>query len=802
MKDLASGALLLSLSTLALSAVAAPVVIDLPKQPLAASLEQLQSATGMRISYDRAEVAKVGAPALKGSMEPSEALNRLLADSGLRGTVSGSSAQVSGVAHSDAGPGDSVDLGATEVVGAATVAPGTTEGTGSYTTGAMRTSTKLNLSVRETPQSVSVVSRQRMDDQGMNDLNDAVKGVTGLTVQQYGPARVSYAARGFDVDNLMYDGLPTSISTYTQDVISAADLAMFDRVEVVRGATGLMQGAGNPAAAINMVRKRPTQDFHMSLQGSAGTWDRYRSEADVSGPLNSEGTLRGRAVVAYQDKDSFQDHVSSERGVLYGITEADLDPDTTLTLGASYQNDNRNDNWVGLPSPLGGRHLDLKRSSYYGADWSYWDTTTTHLFSDIVHRFDNGWQMKLAADKLWARIDMLGMYNDCYYSSNGCQTMTQAAGHYKYTDDHDSYDAYASGPFQLLGREHELVVGAAYRQERFDGHGGWGDVRFKDGSLATGVDPTHWDPTSTLKPDIQMDLWGMKLDQEQKGAYVTTRLNIADPLKVILGRRLDWYEADPQNGTGTQKVTRNVTRYAGVVYDLNDTYSVYASYTDIFKPQSNFDASGSLLDPITGKNYEIGLKGEHFGGALNTQIALFQIDQENRATDDINGPTPCPSAPTSLYCSRASGKVRSQGVDLEVSGAVTENLQMMAGYTYVDAKYKHDSNEDNVGKPFDPSKPRHLFKLATSYTLPGELDKWRVGGNVVTQSQTEDTSTGFQQGGYTVVDAMLGYKVSENIDTRVNFNNVFDKYYYSGISFGNLNYGEPRNLMFTVKYSM
>ncbi|MCJ1878136.1 TonB-dependent siderophore receptor [Pseudomonas nitroreducens] len=801
MKDVASGALLLGLSTFALSAVAAPVVIDLPKQPLAAALEQLQSASGMRISYDRAQVAKVGAPALKGNMEAGEALDRLLADSGLQGTVDGNSAQVSGTVRSKAAGNDSVDLGATEIVGAASVAPGTTEGTGSYTTGVMQTSTKLNMTVRETPQSVSVVTRQQMEDQNMQDLDDAIRGVTGMTVQQYGPARVSYAARGFDVDNIMYDGLVTSISTYTQDVISAADLAMFDRVEVVRGATGLMQGAGNPAAAVNMVRKRPTRDFHMSLEGSAGTWDRYRSQVDVSGPLNSEGTLRGRAVAAYETRDSFQDVVSGERGVLYGITEADLNPDTTLTLGASYQNDNKNDNWVGLPAPLGGRHLDLKRSDYYGADWSYWDTTTTHLFGDVVHRFDNGWQMKVAADKLWARIDMLGLYNSCYYTE-GCPTMTMGPGKYAYTDDHQSYDAFANGPFQAFGREHELVFGGSYREERFDGHGGWGDLTYNDGSPVTPFDPTKWDPGSVQKPNIDMSLWNMKLDQEQKGAYVTTRLNVADPLKVILGGRLDWYEADPHNDTGTQKVTRNVTRYAGVVYDLNDVYSVYASYTDIFKPQSNFDASGSLLDPITGKNYEIGLKGEHFGGALNTQLAIFQIDQENRATDDTSGPSPCPSSPTSIYCSRASGKVRSQGVDMEVSGAITENWQAMAGYTYVDAKYKHDSNEDNVGKQFDPSKPRHLFKLATSYTLPGELHQWRVGGNLVTQSQTEDTTTGFQQGGYTVTNAMLGYKVNENIDTRVNFNNIFDKYYYSGISFGNLNYGEPRNLMFTVKYSM
>ncbi len=544
MKHVVSSALLLGLSSLSLAAQAAPIALDLPAQPLAASLEQLQGASGLRIRFDRAAVADRRAPALRGTLEPSEALQRLLAGSGLSGEVRGGDAWVEAAATgAGIAPGDSVDLGALSVV--ATQDPATaaiTEDSGSYTTRAMRTSTKLAMSIRETPQSVSVVTRQRMDDQGMRDLNDAVKGVTGLTVQQYGPARVKYAARGFDVDNIMYDGLPTSISTYTQDVISAADLAMFDRVEVVRGATGLMQGAGNPAAAINMVRKRPTQDFRASLQGSVGTWDRYRSEADVSGPLNSEGTLRGRAVVAYQKGNSFQDHVSSERGVFYGIAEADLSPDTTFAIGASNQNDNRNDNWVGLPSPLGGRHLDLKRSSYYGADWSYWDTDTTHLFSDLTHRFANGWQMKLAADKLWARINMLGLYNDCYYSTTGCASMTQNPGDYSYTDDHDSYDAYANGPFQLLGREHELVVGASYRQERFDGHGGWGSLFNKDGTPTGPMDPTQWDPSSTLKPRLNTSLWGMKLDQEQKGAYLTTRLNLADPLKVILGGRLDWYD--------------------------------------------------------------------------------------------------------------------------------------------------------------------------------------------------------------------------------------------------------------------
>ncbi|MDG9924593.1 MULTISPECIES: TonB-dependent siderophore receptor [unclassified Pseudomonas] len=693
---------------------------------------------------------------------------------------------------------EAVQLEATQIEGQGLAGQATTEGTKSYTTGAMATGTKLPLSIRETPQSVSVITRQRIEDQGMEDLNDVVKYTPGLTVNQYGPARQSYKARGFEVDNIMYDGMPTSISTYTQDVISAADLAIYDRVEIVRGATGLMQGAGNPSAAINLVRKRPTATPQASISGSAGSWDTYRTEVDVSGPLNSEGTIRGRAVTAYQTNDSFQDYVSGERGLLYAIGEMDLTDATTLTIGASYQNDNRNDNWVGLPSKPGGEDFGFDRDTYYGADWSYWDTKTTQLFSDIEHRFDNGWKMKLAMNKMWGRIHMLGMYNSCYYTA--CDTIDQGGGQYVYTDDHSSYDAVASGPFQLLGREHELVVGTSYREEAFDGHGGWGDIMYSDGSgPAVGFDPDDWDPSNTDKPSYNMRLWGMKTDETQTGTYVTSRFNVADPLKVIVGARLDWHEFETE--TDSYKVTRNLTRYAGAIYDLNDTYSVYASYTDIFKPQQAIDASGSVLKPIEGENYEIGLKGEYLDGAVNATVALFQVDQLNRAVEDTSGPTPCPSNPISPYCQRASGKVRSQGLDFEVSGALTENWNASASYTYVEAKYKQDANEDNEGEYFDPTIPRHLYKLATVYNLPGQLNQWRVGGDVISQSSTESPE-GYQQEDYSLVGLMVGYKVNENIDTRININNLFDKHYYSGIDFGNLNYGAPRNAMFSVKWTL
>lgn len=393
---------------------------------------------------------------------------------------------------------------------------------------------------------------------------------------------------------------------------------------------------------------------------------------------------------------------------------------------------------------------------------------------------------------------MFGLYNDCYYLIIGCVSMIQNFGDYSYIDDYDSYDVYVNGFFQLFGCEYELVVGVSYCQECFDGYGGWGSLFNKDGIFIGLMDLIQWDLSLIFKLRLNISLWGMKFDQEQKGVYFIIWLNFVDLLKVIFGGCLDWYKVDVD--IDSYKVICNVICYVGVIYDLNQIYLVYVSYIDIFKLQSNFDVGGGLFDLIIGKNYEIGLKGEYFGGVFNLQIVLFQIDQENCVIEDVGGFLLCFFSFILCYCLCVLGKVCSQGVDLELSGVLSDDWQMMVGYIYVDVKYKYDSNKVNEGKLFDVVKLCYLFKFVISYMLFGELYKWCVGGDLVIQSKIEDSSIGFQQGGYIVVNVMFGYKVNEWIDMWLNFNNLFDKYYYSGIDFGNFNYGELCNLMFMVKY--
>ena len=669
----------------------------------------------------------------------------------------------------------------------------TTEGSGSYTTGAMSTAVGLPLSIRETPQSVSVITRQRMDDQGMNDLNDVVKYAPGITLRKFGGDRQQFLARGFSIDNLMYDGLPTTLSSFTLDTVAGADLAMYDRVEVVRGATGLMTGAGSPSATLNLVRKRPTATPQVSITTSAGSWDRYRTEVDATNKLNESGTLRGRIVAAYEDDKSYIDVRAKQRQTFYGVVEADLSDATTWTLGASKQRDDATSDWGSLPAGPNGENLHLPRSTFLSNDWAYWDRDNVTLFTDLTTRFDNGWTSRLAFAKVWAESNTFSSYLSAVKGGG----FAQSSGQYDTTDVQTNLDGSLSGPFQWFGREHELTVGASRRQEKFDQKGGFW-------SKAIPIDIYNFDPGVIPKPDIaDRTPYQSQNTATEEGIYAAARFNPFDPLHVIIGTRLSWYDYDNRSGAGDYKVTQQVTPYAGVIYDLNETYSVYASYTEIFKPQTQQDVAGSVLQPMTGESYEVGIKGEYFDGELNASLALFDMTQENRAYALDTQPANCLA--TNRTCYEAAGEVRSRGLDAEISGALTPDWQASAAYTLVLSQYVKDKAFDK-GNLFAPNQPKHLFKAATTYHLQGNLHKARIGADVLAQSKTYGrVGNGHaEQGAYGVVGLMAGYRLDEHWDARVNLNNVLDQKYWQGIptASGSGTYGDPRNVMFSLKWTL
>lgn len=763
----------------AVASAASELALDIPAQPLRQALLQFSQQTGQNVLFDGNLDASLRSSAVQGRFSADQALVRLLAGSGLS-FVRTDATTLSLIPMPSTGD-SSLQLDATSITGN-TFDAAITEGTRSYTTGRTSTATRLNLSPRETPQSVSVITRQRMDDQNMTDLDDVLYNTTGITVLKNGGERSLYQSRGQLVDSLQIDGVPTNISNaYSMDAISKPATDIYDRVEVVRGATGLTEGAGTPSAAINLVRKRPTAEPQVLLETSVGSWDNYRTMLDLSSALNAQGSLRGRTVMSYNDANSYMDNVKKDNQLFYGIVEMDISANTLATLGFSYQKDrNSGYDWSALPTAADGSFYPLSRSTNLTGKWNKLNKRNTSVFADIQHSFDNDWKMVVAANQIWSKSEFLGNYT---WRVTGDRFSINPR-HFFYDDTQTSLDGYVTGPFQLLGRRHELVLGANIRHDDFDYHGG------RDAGYSYQFDINDMAGFNPPKPTgLNANMWKYNITQEQSGIYGAGRFSLSDSTTFILGSRVSWFKTENMtNTTGIARHTdyaknQEITPYAGLVQELSDNLSAYASYTEIFKPQSYRDINDSLLNPMTGSNYELGVKGEFLDKRISASAALFQADQTGRA-----------EYLPACNCYEASDKVRNRGVELEFNGALSSEWNLSAGYTYTQSKYIGGSQK---GEEFASNAPRHLFKVATDYRLPGVLNKARVGGSFLTQSRIVNRDDGYkiEQAGYSLTNLHAVYEINEQLELQYNLDNVFDKKYIQTI--GNDNYwnfyGEPRN---------
>ncbi|MBF4558287.1 TonB-dependent siderophore receptor [Pseudomonas sp. p50] len=778
---------------------AAPVKVSIAVQPLSSALTELGMQTNLQILYSPDQVAGIKSRAVSGSLEPSQALSELLKGTGISFQINGNTVTLM------SGGGASLQLGATTISGQALGL--TTEDTGSYTTGATTTATKLPLTLRETPQSVTVVTRQQMDDRGAQSIADVLRNTPGISVQQYDSDRTEYSARGFAITNFQYDGVNTIYDGVYDEGATHVDMATYDRVEVIKGATGLMTGSGDPSATVNLVRKKPTKEFKASITGTAGSWDNYRTEGDISGPLNDTGTVRGRFVGAYQDKDSYIDHYSQKKDVYYGILEADLTDDTLLTFGIDNQSVTpRGSSWTGNPVYFsdGGR-TDFSRSFNPGADWSRRDFDTTTYFASLEQALANDWKLKLSLNQKTTDHD-----TQLASASGGNPDRATGEGMFLYWgrwEGHrvqDTADVNVSGPFTLGGREHELVAGFMASHSRQTG------ATF-DTSAFEMVPGSIYDWNGTLPKQEFPKNGKYERTQSQNGIYLATRLRPTDDLSFILGSRLSTfkynedYSYNPGAGLddthASYKEHGVVTPYAGVVYDLNDTYSVYGSYTSIYQPQIYKDVNGSTLAPVEGNAYETGLKAAYFEGKLNASLAFFRIEQDNVAESIGTNPV------TNEGIYKAIDGATTNGVELELAGEVAPDWNVSAGYTYARTR---DQDEQRIfGYPLSTSKPEHVVRTFTTYRLPGALNQVTIGGGVSWQSAfygkiysaPAGDYTQIKQAGYTLVDLMTRYAYDDHLSFTVNANNVFDKKYLTGLgNFDTTFYGEPRNLQLTAKY--
>lgn len=766
---------------------------DLPAASLAETINAIARQSGQVVSLEPVLVRGKQASAIRGELTATQALQQALSGSGLelRMTESGSFSvqtkpQIDGA----------LELDATTVTGQ--VMGATTEGSGSYATRAV-TIGKGEHSLKEIPQSISVITRQQLDDQGITDLRDAVNQTTGLVgATGIGPGMV-ISSRGFQIDDWQYDGVPVPRNTYVLGNWATQDLVFFDRVEILRGASGLLQGTGSPGGAINLVRKRGQVAPTASFTGKAGSWDHYGLQTDAGGPLNESGSIRGRMVVDQDDSHSFTDYVWSKTNSLYGALDFDLSPDTTLGVGISNSDLYSRPMVRGLPRYPDGSDIGFSRSTYSGATWNRNDIEQTTVYADLEHRFDDNWRFKTAALRMREHNDSLHQRMHGNVAADG-SGLSFADWITNFESTKIGLDMFLNGKFEALSLEQELTVGGNYAKYTSDD---FYARRFVPGGNIFDID--HHRPEPALD-DILASPGGRATnagyDVRQKGLYGSWRVKLAEPLTAVVGARVSWYDyaymLPDENYKDSMSETGEVTPYLGLVYDLSQEWAVYASYTDVFEPQNARTAQQQMLEPVIGSNYEVGLKGELFDGRVNTSLAVFRYDQKNRAvTDEASG-----FACDGWYCSTASSKVRSQGIEAEISGEVLTDLQLFAGYTYNTTKFIDDP--ENEGSIYSQWTPKHMLRMWADYRLPGDWSRVSVGGGFTSQSHTVSFDREFDVPGFTVWNARLGYRLSEEIDLAVNANNLFDKRYYLpgyAAADGSNNFGEPRNLMLSVKYT-
>lgn len=678
------------------------------------------------------------------------------------------------------------------VVVTATTPDSSTELTNSYTSANVQIG-RGNLSLREIPQNVTVVTRQRMDDQNLQTLAAAMQQTPGVIIVPYGNGVVDFSIRGYPVDQYQLDGLAArgAIGSYST---SSFDTVLFDHIEVLKGPAGLLQGAGEPSGTINLVRKRARKDFAISGAISTGSWDAYRGQVDITGPLVQDGRLRGRLVTAQDNRNSYIDKTYAHKSVFYGTLEYDFDPDTTLSVGATYQGGRSRPNF-GLPNGidlvdgrLEGRLLDIPRSTFLGDDWNRQTEDTTRYFADLEHRLSNGGAIRVAASALDRSVrQKSSAFGTGWPSPAG--DMDIGAFNWSRMQRDRSVDVYVTTPFEWLGRSHNLLVGVNSNNQEEQSS----DSYYINKSRIKNVfNPTHNTPEqnwSATTPSRSLAKTG------EKAIYGRLSVKLLDNATLIGGTRVSWWETKtPGGGASTQnfKTNAKATPYAGFVYDLNKTYSVYASYAQVFKPQNNLTVSKDIIAPRQGKQYEIGAKAEWLDGKLNGQLALFRINDENRAIADPTYPE--------FYV--AAGKARSEGVDVELTGQLLPTWDISAGYTYTQTKYVADPK--NKGLAFAPNTPRHSFKLWSRHTFTQEpLQIWTVGYGIIASSgvYAEEGAIRWSQGGYVITSALIGYKVNRNIDLALNMNNIFDRKYYARVDGWTRQsyYGEPANVMLTLR---
>ncbi|QXG27484.1 TonB-dependent receptor [Pseudomonas viridiflava] len=646
--------------------------------------------------------------------------------------------------------------------------------------------TRTDTSLHETPQSISVVTREAVEDIGATRLQDALDyaGGVGRANNFGGQGLTTFTVRGFTTGEFYRNGFPIN-----RGYPNMPDANTIERLEVLRGPATTLYGRGDPGGTFNVVSKQPLAERSVTLGSQLNDQGMKRGTLDASGPLDDDGRFAYRLNVVGEGGDTFRDHVETER---YGVTPVlswQVDEATRITFEGDFMRNN-------APLDRGltrypAQTRTASRDTFFGEK----DVGKLHNDNNMAQiRFDHD----LNADwKLGGGIQMLdGSLKGDAIEANGLAADGRTLGrnfNYRKLEWTDrDVQLNVTGHFATGGFDHTLLAGVEYEDYDYKSI-----IRRSSGAVnAYTID--IFDPVyGQARPALTRTTTNDKENLKTYAAFVQDQVALTERMKLLAGVRFERFEHDYDTfGVGVPFTNSDnaVTPRLGLTYDLTDTVAVYANTARSFKPNTGASRLGGGFKAEEGKSYEVGVKWEALDRQLSVDAALYQIEKQNVLTTD----------PVDSTFSVAAGEVRSRGLDLNVVGNLTPEWRVMGSYAYVDAEVTKDNTLRSGTRLLNI--PEQTFSLLNVYEFQdGALRGLGLGagGRYVDQRAGQTANTAFSMDSYTVFDLLAFYKVNEHVKLNLDVKNVFDKEYEEG-AFGNVYAypGAPRTVQVGIAYTL
>nr|WP_313551424.1 TonB-dependent siderophore receptor [Pseudomonas sp.] len=765
---------------------------QLPAAPLASTLNRIASEAGLTLSLDPSVASGRTSNPVNGRYAATEALREALQGTGLELTEREPGVYTVRVLPA---PGDTLSMASTTITaGELENAWGPAEG---YVATRSASGTKTDTPILETARSMSVATREQMRDRAVHNIDDAVRYMPGIVASSYGSdTRADWLrVRGFEPTRFL-DGLRLPDGVYVDPKPETWNL---ERLTLLRGPASSIYGQTPPGGLIDMVSLRPQAETSHEVRAEVGSDNHRQINFDTTGALDENANVLYRVSGVVRDSDTQIDHIENKRYNIAPSLTWNIDDDTHLTFLSQYTRDD-----TGATSqflPLQGTKIDgpwgkvSHHKNLGDPDWEYYDRTYYSLGYAFDHRINDVWQFRQNArytkSDLSFQTITVGGYNGAVSEDGTVQRNTNIV-------DEDisqfAIDNNFQGDFQTGDLHHTLLLGVDYQRSNNTYQYLFGQAPASN--IHSPVYGQHFDPALAR----QTTFYDYNQKTHQTGLYIQDQIAL-EKWRFTLGGRKDWVSTDTKFYDENDQAKEHDSAFTGnasLSYVFDSGLAPYISYAESFQPTAGADAKTyRSFKPTEGKQYELGIKYQPIGSDALLTAAVYDLTQKNVAVTNQAGAVPIPSQ---------TGEVKVRGVELEATSNLTQNLKMIASYSYTDTEVQDGLYK---GKRLQLI-PEHQASLWADYTWhTGVLDGFGIGAGVRYVGDTygdRDNKPEGHASSYTLYDAAAHYDLGR-LDNRlkgasvgVNATNLFNKDYISTCDGYYCYYGDQRSVIANVTY--